>query len=317
MLKQTANEIEIRAAPKYEFETIRNLAQFYVYDTNCAMKGGHHWPLDPDGRYFEIQTLPLYWEEAGRLPFLIYYKKELAGFVLIRHQPLLSIDEFFILRKFNRQGIGQFVAFELFNRYPGPWELMVICENSPARYFWQQILGEYTQGHYTETTRQIPFKGNEFRFVFQFESQGQPAKPKKNIEINIDYHPDEHDTTLLSTSLYDSNVKKGMSARTPCWVLMKNHNHLLGGCAFYIFDQFVFIDEIWLHEDYQGQGYGREILTAAETEAKKKGCESAYLDTFSFQNAKGFYEKLGYQEIFQHPSLDGKEMRYFMKKKLL
>lgn len=108
-----------------------------------------------------------------------------------------------------------------------------------------------------------------------------------------------------------------MARRTLCWVLMKEQDRLLGGCAFYIFDKFVFIDEIWLHEDLQGQGFGKQILTAAETEAKNKGCSIAYLDTFSFQNAKGFYEKCGYQEIFQHPALDGKHLRFYMKKKLV
>jgi GNAT superfamily N-acetyltransferase len=53
------------------------------------------------------------------------------------------------------------------------------------------------------------------------------------------------------------------------------------------------VDSLWLREELRGQGYGERLMRAAETEALRRGCEHAMVDTFDFQ-APGFYEKLGY-----------------------
>jgi GNAT superfamily N-acetyltransferase len=56
----------------------------------------------------------------------------------------------------------------------------------------------------------------------------------------------------------------------------------------------------WLHvgmlfvpETMRGQGVGAALMASAETEARKRGCRGAYVDTFSFQAAP-FYQKLGF-----------------------
>lgn len=53
------------------------------------------------------------------------------------------------------------------------------------------------------------------------------------------------------------------------------------------------IDKLWLDERLRGQGYGRRLMAQAEATAIRRGCQRAYVTTFSFQ-APGFYERLGY-----------------------
>lgn len=154
---------------------IQNMAQFYVYDINCANGPRCHWPLEQDGRYFAMQSLPSYWQDPDKLAFLVKMNDELAGFILMQQKPHLMLNEFFILRPFQQQGLGKQTAFELFNRFPGTWELMVMCENLSAYHFWKHILSEYTGNQFSEVKKMIPFKGNEYRFVFTFESLGKPA----------------------------------------------------------------------------------------------------------------------------------------------
>jgi GNAT superfamily N-acetyltransferase len=56
----------------------------------------------------------------------------------------------------------------------------------------------------------------------------------------------------------------------------------------------------WLHigllvvpDHRRGRGIGTALVLAAETEARRRGCRGAHVDTFSFQAVR-FYEKLGY-----------------------
>jgi N-acylglucosamine-6-phosphate 2-epimerase len=52
----------------------------------------------------------------------------------------------------------------------------------------------------------------------------------------------------------------------------------------------------WQHSYTRRQGYGTQLLHAAEQEARTRGCDQMVLSSFSFQ-APGFYQKLGY-EVF-------------------
>jgi GNAT superfamily N-acetyltransferase len=52
----------------------------------------------------------------------------------------------------------------------------------------------------------------------------------------------------------------------------------------------------------RGQGLGRALMLAAETEARQRGCAQAWVDTIF--GARGFYERLGYTvfgELADHP----------------
>ena len=50
---------------------------------------------------------------------------------------------------------------------------------------------------------------------------------------------------------------------------------------------------IWVDDAWRRRGLGRELMTQAEQEAKRRGCRYARLATGDYQ-APGFYPKLGY-----------------------
>jgi GNAT superfamily N-acetyltransferase len=54
------------------------------------------------------------------------------------------------------------------------------------------------------------------------------------------------------------------------------------------------IDVLWVTPELRGQGYGRRLVSEAESLAHGRGCRHARLDTFDFQ-ARTFYEELGYR----------------------
>ena len=56
------------------------------------------------------------------------------------------------------------------------------------------------------------------------------------------------------------------------------------------------VDYLWVTEAQRGRGLGTRLLTAAEDEARSRGCLTIVLDTHSFQ-APDLYRKLGYREV--------------------
>lgn len=53
------------------------------------------------------------------------------------------------------------------------------------------------------------------------------------------------------------------------------------------------VELLFVPEDLRGRGVGSALLAAAETEAMRRGCLGAFVDTASFQ-APDFYQRLGY-----------------------
>jgi GNAT superfamily N-acetyltransferase len=54
------------------------------------------------------------------------------------------------------------------------------------------------------------------------------------------------------------------------------------------------VAELWVHEDYRNQGYGKGLLQTAEKIAKENGCFAGQSTCFTFQNLE-FLKKNGYQ----------------------
>lgn len=110
--------------------------------------------LDEHGR-FGYPYLDFYWIEPIRTAFIVTVDGKLAGFVLVNDIVFIpgnerSIAEFFIMRKYRRQGVGAWVATAVFNKFPAKWEVRVNAPNLPAKKFWQQTIAEYTHNQFEE-----------------------------------------------------------------------------------------------------------------------------------------------------------------------
>ena len=86
---------------------------------------------------------------------------------------------------------------------------------------------------------------------------------------------------------------------------------LLGGTSY----GWLFVELLFVPDHLRGQRLGADLLARAEEEARARGCIGSRLDTFEFQ-ARGFYEKLGYQLFGQLEDCPPGFSRYFMQKKL-
>src|SRR5215470_1806107 len=88
---------------------LRRLMQLYLYDLGTI----DGWNIGTDGYFGNPEKIERFWTERGRRSFFIRADGALAGFVLIRDEASYAgqgtheISEFFVLRKFRRQGIGE------------------------------------------------------------------------------------------------------------------------------------------------------------------------------------------------------------------
>ena len=69
---------------------------------------------------------------------------------------------------------------------------------------------------------------------------------------------------------------------------------MVAGLSGFTWGGYAKVEFLWIAEAHRRAGLGRRLLTAAEDEARARGCALVVLDTHDFQ-APGFYAKLGYE----------------------
>ena len=118
--------------------------------------------------------------------------------------------------------------------------------------------------------------------------------------------------------LVEYNVSQaGASHNRPIAVLVKDKDGgVVGGLWGHTGYEWLFTQFLVVPAGFRGRGIGTEIMQIAEREAISRGCHSAWLDTFEFQ-ARGFYERIGYECFGELPNYPQGFSRFFMKKKLV
>nr|WP_225778201.1 GNAT family N-acetyltransferase [Pseudomonas sp. Marseille-Q3773] len=133
--------IELLAATADQAPLIRNLYQFYAYESS----DWEQEDVEVDGRfYIHDEHLQRYWQADGWGAYLVLADGFIAGFVLVERSELPGIEAFeladlFILKKYRRQGIGRAVALQLLSG-EGDWLLRCYAQDAPAVAFCNAVL---------------------------------------------------------------------------------------------------------------------------------------------------------------------------------
>ncbi|WP_270168594.1 GNAT family N-acetyltransferase [Paenibacillus sp. SYP-B4298] len=151
------NQIQLLRAEEHDKPVIRNLMQYYQYDTTEY----NNEDPSPFG-LFDYNYLDHYWtdhgkETEGRVAYIIKIRGNLAGFAMVNNFSVINCDsnaktiaEFFIMRKWRKQGIGRNVALRIFDTHMGGWEVKQEKENLIAQKFWESVVKQYTNGRYNK-----------------------------------------------------------------------------------------------------------------------------------------------------------------------
>ena len=90
---------------------------------------------------------------------------------------------------------------------------------------------------------------------------------------------------------------------------------LMAGLVAETFGNWLEIEYLFVKEEFRGQGIGSQLLQQAESEAKKKNCRYAFVNTYQFQ-APTFYQKQGYEEVFTIKDYPYTGQRHYYQKEL-
>ena len=90
---------------------------------------------------------------------------------------------------------------------------------------------------------------------------------------------------------------------------------LMAGLVAETFGNWLEIEYLFVKEELRGQGIGSQLLQQAESEAKKRNCRFAFVNTYQFQ-APAFYQKYGYKEVFTMKDYPYTGQRHYYQKDL-
>lgn len=92
-------------------------------------------------------------------------------------------------------------------------------------------------------------------------------------------------------------------------------DQLMAGLVAETFGNWLEIEYLFVKENLRGKGIGSQLLQQAESEAKKRNCRYAFVNTYQFQ-APAFYQKYGYKEVFTLKDYPYTGQRHYYQKDL-
>lgn len=139
---------EIVRVEEEQREILAHLIELYEYDFSEYENSD----VNSYGLY-GYSYLDYYWTEENRYAYFIKVNGKLAGFVMVcgycyvsKAADTLFMSEFFVMKKYRRQGIGRKAAMKVLKMHPGKWELTVHPNNPISHQFWKSVIAQVSDG---------------------------------------------------------------------------------------------------------------------------------------------------------------------------
>jgi GNAT superfamily N-acetyltransferase len=136
-------------------------------------------------------------------------------------------------------------------------------------------------------------------------------------ELSLTATPSSADLDVILGGLTAYNeADVGPAGREVLAVLIRDENgRTLGGLSGYTAWGWLFTQLLFIPEALQGKGMAGQLLTLAEMEARRRGCQGAWIDTFN-PNARKAYMRQGYEVFGELPGFVNGRTRTFLRKAL-
>ena len=142
-------DFAVRVAEATDRLPISRMLELYQHDLSDV------WDQDLDCHGEYGYAVDKYWNAEGCHPFVVTADGRYAGFALVDQSVRIGtegywMDQFFVLRKYRRKGVGALLARSVFAALPGRWEVGQMPQNLAAQVFWRNVIGVYTHGRFKE-----------------------------------------------------------------------------------------------------------------------------------------------------------------------
>ena len=146
---EQAMDLVIKRASPTERLPLARMLELYQYELSDI------WDQDLDEHGDYGYNLDRFWSDKRCVPFVALQGGHYCGFALVDSFVKVGsdgfwMDQFFVLKKHRRRGVGRSLAFKVFEQLPGRWEVGQMANNIAAQAFWRRIIAQFSDGRFQE-----------------------------------------------------------------------------------------------------------------------------------------------------------------------
>lgn len=118
------------------------------------------------------------------------------------------------------------------------------------------------------------------------------------MKIERTTSPNTNDIDFLTQQINQETPDFG-NAHPFAFFIRNDSGNIIAGCNGSVVYGTIYTDQLWVDPDYRNQGLGKELMESVHEYGREIGCTMATAATMSFQDAREFYERLGYESDFE------------------
>lgn len=155
-------------------------------------------------------------------------------------------------------------------------------------------------------------------FLKKDVATNQSFSSNRKVQIYTGDAVSEQDIKWINQKIEEEQFKRlGKLLTKEIVIFARDHSSkIIGGLKGYIGWGWLYISTLWVNDSYRSKGLGSELLLKAEELALEHGIPYSFLGTTEFQ-ARGFYEKNGYEVFAISEDLPPGYKNFSMKKSLI
>ncbi|MFW9832342.1 MAG: GNAT family N-acetyltransferase [Candidatus Thorarchaeota archaeon] len=227
--------------------------------------------------------------------------KIVGGVITSMLTGVMHLEVLWVDKQYRRRGYGRNLVLEAerIGKEKGYTASQTWTFSFQGPDFYRSI-GYKLMGIYDGYTDKI----TEYIFMKKLDTNHQTLHENLTQMDGFSIHQDksEESMKILHTGLHEHVTEhvgklRDKNPEIQIQLVIKNkEDQVIGGLIAYTTLKTIHTEQVWIHETYRGQGYGKELLINAEHIAQEHGCISGLVNVLSFQNLD-FFQNNGY-EIF-------------------
>lgn len=145
----TLSSLTVSHATDSERQLLQQMLELYQHDLSDI------WDQDLDLKGEFGYSLERFWQDPNCVAYIFRIEENPAGFALVDKEIKMSggefwMDQFFVMKKYRKRGVGSSAASTIFDNHVGRWQVGQMTNNLVAQSFWRNTIFNYTSNQYNE-----------------------------------------------------------------------------------------------------------------------------------------------------------------------